>query len=60
MLFTLQSLRDNELYPKLPRAANYAIAAAYCLFSLYCAYYMNTNYIALGTERIGHVGHRPT
>jgi TRAP transporter 4TM/12TM fusion protein len=52
-LFTLQSLRANELYPKLPMAANYAIAAAYCLFSLYCAYYMQTNYISLGTERSG-------
>ena len=40
VLFTLQSLRENELYPKLPLAANYVIAAAYCLFSIYCSYYM--------------------
>ena len=53
VLFTLQSLRDNDLYPKLPLAANYAIAAVYCLFSIYCSYYMITNYIALGTERMG-------
>ncbi len=53
VLFTLQSLRANELYPKLPLAANYAIAAAYCLFSVYCSYYMITNYVALGTERMG-------
>ncbi|MGB0086531.1 MAG: TRAP transporter fused permease subunit [Rhodomicrobiaceae bacterium] len=53
VLFTVQALRQNELYPKLPMAANYLIAAVYCLFSLYCAYYMNTNYIALGTERSG-------
>ena len=53
VLFTLQSLCNNDLYPKLPVAANYIIAAAYCLFSLYCAYYMQTNYIALGTERSG-------
>jgi TRAP transporter 4TM/12TM fusion protein len=52
-LFTLQLLRNNELYPKLPAAANYFIAAAYCLFSLYCAWYMNTNYIALGEYRAG-------
>jgi TRAP transporter 4TM/12TM fusion protein len=52
-LFTLQALRNNELYPKLPAAANYLIAATYCLFSLYCAWYMNTNYIALGEERAG-------
>lgn len=53
VLFTLQALRDNELYPQLPAAANYAIGAIYCAFSLYCAYYMNVNYIALGEERIG-------
>jgi TRAP transporter 4TM/12TM fusion protein len=53
VLFTLQSLRKNELYPKLPRFANYLIAAAYCGFSLYCSYYMNANYMALGEERAG-------
>jgi TRAP transporter 4TM/12TM fusion protein len=52
-LYTLQSLRRNELYPKLPLLANYAIATVYCAFSLYCAYYMNTNYISLGEERVG-------
>ena len=29
------------------------IAAAYCSFSIYCSYYMITNYVALGTERMG-------
>ena len=29
VLFTLQSLRENDLYPCLPHAANYAIAAVY-------------------------------
>ena len=52
-LFVVQSLRQNDLYPKLPLAANYAIAAAYCAFSLYCAWYMHTNYMALGEERAG-------
>ncbi len=52
-LFTLQALRDNELYPALPPVANYAIAFAYCAFSAYCAYYMNTNYLPLGLERAG-------
>jgi len=52
-LFTLQALRENELYPTLPPIANYAIAFVYCAFSLYCAYYMNTNYLALGLERAG-------
>ena len=53
VLFTLQSLRQNELYPTLSRGANYVIAAAYCSFSIYCSYYMITNYVALGTERMG-------
>ena len=29
------------------------IAFAYCAFSFYCAYYMNTEYMALGLERAG-------
>ena len=53
VLFTLQSLRANQFYPGLPRLANDAIAAVYCLFSIYCSYYMVTNYVALGTERMG-------
>jgi TRAP transporter 4TM/12TM fusion protein len=52
-LFTLQALRANELYPALPPAANYVIAFLYCAFSFYCAYYMNTEYLALGLERAG-------
>jgi TRAP transporter 4TM/12TM fusion protein len=54
VLFTLAALRQNQFYPALPTSANYLIAAAYCLFSLYCAYYMNTNYMALGEERSGN------
>ena len=53
VLFILQSLRTNDLYPRLPMVANYVIATAFCLFALYCAYYMNTNYIALGEWRAG-------
>ncbi len=53
VLFTLQGLRQNDLYPKLPMAANYVIGAVYCLFSIYCAYYMYNNYMALGLERSG-------
>ena len=54
VLFTLQALRNGEFYPRLPTNVNYVIALAYCLFSLYCAYYMNTNYMALGEERSGN------
>lgn len=53
VLFTLHALRQNDLYPRLPRTTNYLIATAFCLFSLYCAHYMNTNYMALGEERAG-------
>ena len=53
VLFTLHALRTNEFYPKLPIAANYVIAAAYCSFALYTAYYMHTNYMSLGLERSG-------
>ncbi len=53
VIFILQALRQNDLYPALPRAANYAIAAAYCAFSLYCGYYMNREYMPLGLERAG-------
>ena len=53
VMFTLQALRDNDLYPALPPIANYVIAFAYCAFSFYCAYYMNTEYMALGLERAG-------
>jgi TRAP transporter 4TM/12TM fusion protein len=53
VLFTLHALRTNDFYPKLPPLANYVIAAAYCGFALYCAYYMHTNYMSLGEERSG-------
>ena len=53
VLFTIQQLRNNEFYPQFPTKLNYVIALAYCLFALYCAYYMNTNYMALGEERNG-------
>jgi TRAP transporter 4TM/12TM fusion protein len=53
VLFVLQALRQNDFYPSLPRAANYAIALACCAFALYCGYYMNTEYMPLGLERAG-------
>jgi TRAP transporter 4TM/12TM fusion protein len=52
-LFILQALRENNLYPALPPAANYVIAFVYCTFSFYCSYYMNTEYLPLGLERAG-------
>src|SRR4029079_17832711 len=53
VLFVLNSLRENELYPALPPVANYAIAAVYIGCSLMVGYYMHNEYFALGTERAG-------
>ena len=53
VLYTLNSLRHNDLYPQLPQTANYVIATVYCGLALCCGYYMHTNYMALGTERMG-------
>jgi TRAP transporter 4TM/12TM fusion protein len=53
-LFVLNSLRENDLYPRLPLAANLAIAAAYIALALAIAYYMHTEYYALGEERVGY------
>jgi TRAP transporter 4TM/12TM fusion protein len=53
-LFVLNCLRENDLYPRLPYAANLVIAAAYIALALAIAYYMNTEYYALGTERVGY------
>ena len=53
VLFVLNSLREYDLYPRLPPAANYAIAAIYIVCALYVAYYMHTEYYELGTSRAG-------
>src|SRR3954452_24350269 len=53
VLFVLSSLRDDDLYPGLPPAANYAIAAVYIVLALYVAYYMHTEYYDMGTARAG-------
>ncbi|HZD91726.1 MAG TPA: TRAP transporter fused permease subunit [Pseudolabrys sp.] len=52
-LFTVASLRQNDLYPRLPIWLNYVIGTAFVIFSAYCSYYMYTNYIALGEYRAG-------
>jgi TRAP transporter 4TM/12TM fusion protein len=53
-LFVLNSLRENDLYPRLPYAANLVIAAVYIAVAFAVAYYMHTEYYALGAERIGY------
>jgi TRAP transporter 4TM/12TM fusion protein len=53
ILFVLNLLRENDLYPRLPLSANYLIAAIYVGCSVYVAYYMHTEYYELGTSRAG-------
>ena len=53
VLFVLNSLRENDLYPRLGPAANYVIAAIYIACSAYVSYYMHTEYYELGTARAG-------
>lgn len=53
VLFVLNGLRENDLYPGLPPASNYVIGSVYIVLALVVAYYMHTEYYALGTERAG-------
>jgi TRAP transporter 4TM/12TM fusion protein len=53
VLFVLNSLRQNDLYPRLPQGANYAIAAVYVACALAISVYMNVEYYELGTSRAG-------
>ena len=53
ILFTLNLLRENDLHPRLPVFANYAIAAFYIAVSIVVAVYMHVENYALGTDRAG-------
>jgi TRAP transporter 4TM/12TM fusion protein len=53
VLFVLNALRANELYPSLPQRANDAIAAIYIAAAIAVAVYMNNEYYELGTSRAG-------
>jgi TRAP transporter 4TM/12TM fusion protein len=53
VLFTLDALRKDELYPRLAPAANYAIAFAYAAIGVAVAVYMHVEFIAIGTVRAG-------
>ena len=53
ILFTLEALRKNELYPSLPAVARYAIAALYIAASVVVAVYMWVEYDDIGTVRAG-------
>jgi len=53
VLFVLNGLREDDLYPGLPNAANYIIAAIYIALALAVAVYMHTEYYDIGTVRAG-------
>ncbi len=53
ILFTLDELRKNELYPRIPAAANYVIATVYAAVSITVAVYMFVEYEEIGTVRAG-------
>ena len=53
VLFTLDALRRNELYPRLPPVANYAIAALYIVICAAVSVYMFVEFEEIGTVRAG-------
>ena len=53
VLFTLDALRKDELYPSLGPIPNYIIAAVYCAISITVSVYMFVEFEALGTVRAG-------
>ena len=53
VLFTLDALRKDELYPSLSPIPNYCIAAVYCAISITVSIYMFVEFEALGTVRAG-------
>ena len=53
ILITLDELRTNGFYPRLPASANYVIATVYVIISIAVAVYMRVEYEELGTVRAG-------
>ncbi len=53
VLFTLDALRKDELYPSLGPIPNCCIAAVYCAISITVSIYMFVEFEALGTVRAG-------
>lgn len=53
ILYTLEGLRSNDFYPRLPAAINYLLAAVYIAISAAVAVYMHTEYYDMGTVRAG-------
>lgn len=53
ILFTLDSLRNNDLYPRFGRAANYIIAAVYVAVCIVVLVYMRREFVDIRTVRAG-------
>jgi TRAP transporter 4TM/12TM fusion protein len=53
ILFVLNALRSDELYPALPRPANDAIASVQIAGAIAISLYLNVEYYELGTSRAG-------
>lgn len=53
ILFTLDGLRNNNLYPRLGVTANYVIAGVYIVVCLTVAVYMNLEFMDIRTVRAG-------
>jgi TRAP transporter 4TM/12TM fusion protein len=53
ILYTLDALRKNELYPRLPAVVNYVIGGIYIIISIVVAFYMYVEYEMIGTVRAG-------
>ena len=53
VLFILDALRKDDLYPKLPLAINYALAGVYIVLALAVSAYMSANFYDIRTVRAG-------
>jgi TRAP transporter 4TM/12TM fusion protein len=53
VLFILDSLRRDGLYPRLPHLVRYLIAAVYIAVAIGVSVYMHIEYIEIGTVRAG-------
>jgi TRAP transporter 4TM/12TM fusion protein len=53
VLYILEGLRTNDLYPRLPAAARYGLAVLYTIVCIVVAVYLHTEHEEIGTVRAG-------
>ncbi|RJQ62099.1 MAG: TRAP transporter permease [Desulfobacteraceae bacterium] len=53
ILFTLDSLRNNDFYPKLGKIGNYGLAAAYAAACIFILVYIRLEFMNIRTVRAG-------